>query len=197
MLARARTRAAGMGNVDFVLADATTYVPPAPVDLVFSRFGVMFFADPAASFANIARALRPGGRVVFVCWRALDANEWASVPFAAAKDVFPPAPPAAPDAPGPFAFADPARVRAILGGAGLREVAVDAFDTEVVLSEHGLDEAMELVMQTGPLARRARESDDATRARAAEAVRAALAARMRGNHLALRGATWIVHARRP
>ena len=110
MLDQARAHAAGMGQVELVNGDASAYVPPAKLDLVFSRFGVMFFPDPAASFAHLAKQLRPGGRVAFVCWRALAENPWATVPWEAARPVFPPAPPADPAAPWPFSLGERARI---------------------------------------------------------------------------------------
>jgi len=110
MLDRARQVAqeAGVRNVEFVNADAQTYTfPAAAFDVMFSRFGVMFFIDAVTAFAHLRAALRPEGRVAFVCWRSLFDNPWMLVPMmAAASHVQLPAPPA-PDAPGPFAFADP------------------------------------------------------------------------------------------
>ena len=94
------------GQVKLVLADASVWRGEAPFDLAVSRFGVMFFADPDAAFANIASNLRPGGRLVFACWRALRENEWAAKPLNAIRELLPPAPAPAPNAPGTFAFAD-------------------------------------------------------------------------------------------
>ncbi len=123
MLERAQARAAGLGlaNVRFLNADAqTTPLGSAAFDLIFSRFGVMFFADPTAAFANLRASLAPGGRVSFVCWQELKLNPWMRVPLLAAAQHIPLPAPAAPDAPGPFSFAAPARVRGILASSQAR-----------------------------------------------------------------------------
>ena len=122
-LARRRAAESGAANVSFGEADVQTYAfAPATFDAVFSRFGVMFFADPPAAFANIRRALKPGGRLAFVCWRTPAENIFMTLPYTAAAAQFPPAPPPTPGAPGPFAFADPDRVRHILSSAGFRDI---------------------------------------------------------------------------
>lgn len=124
MVARAEehAEAAGMDQVAFRQADAQ--VAPLGVsayDLVFSRFGVMFFADPPAAFSNMRRALRPSGRLVFACWQAPSANLWMALPNRAAMAFFDlPAPPH--DAPGPFSLADPDRIRTVLDAAGFTAV---------------------------------------------------------------------------
>jgi SAM-dependent methyltransferase len=196
MLEKARMRAAGMGQVELLLTDASTYATPAPVDLVFSRFGVMFFADPGTAFAHLAAQLRPGGRMVFVCWRPLVENPWAMVPFEAARAVLPPMPPADPAAPGPFALSGRTRLEGVLAAARLEDVRIEPLDADMVLAEKGLDEAVRMAMHTGPTARHARELDDAGRAEVAGAVRDALAPYLSGTRVALRGATWLVSARR-
>ena len=115
VLAFARRAAEGCERVRFVQADAQVFpFEPASFDAAFSRFGVMFFADPTAAFINIRRSLRPNGRLAFVCWRALEENPLDILPLRAASAHLPPQPAHDPDAPGPFAFANPARVRGIL-----------------------------------------------------------------------------------
>src|SRR5438309_1620679 len=117
MLERAAetARAAGLANVRFENADAQTHrLSPGAFDVVYSRFGVMFFADPVAAFTNLRAALRPGGRLAFVCWRSLAENPLFTAPMAAAAKHLPPLPPPHPNAPDPFAFADRARVAQIL-----------------------------------------------------------------------------------
>lgn len=124
MLAVARRRAveARVVNLEFVQADAQAYhFEPGGFDVVLSRFGVMFFSDPAAAFANIARAVRLGGRLAFMVWQAAAENPWIQVigkSLAAGREL--PTPP--PDAPSPFSLADPDRVRSLLGGAGFENV---------------------------------------------------------------------------
>ena len=107
----------------FALADATTYdFSGEAADLLISRFGVMFFAEPARSFANLRRGLKPGGRLAFACWREPALNPWLMTPYRAAQKHLPPQPNAEPDEPGPFAFGDDARVRGILEAAGFSDV---------------------------------------------------------------------------
>ena len=119
MLARARERSAGLGNTDYIVADAAAHPFPAPAfDLLFSRFGVMFFGDPTAAFTNLKRALKPGGRLAFACWRKIDENPWMQVPLHAAYNHVPRLPKQGPDDPGPMSFADPERVTRILTAAG-------------------------------------------------------------------------------
>jgi len=104
MLERARELTPPGAPVEFVLADATVHpFVSHSADLLVSRFGVMFFSDPAAAFANIRRSLRPGGRLAFVCWRSLAENDWMRKPLEAAKPLLPSLPPPDPTAPGPFA----------------------------------------------------------------------------------------------
>ena len=126
MLAQARkVQPAGL-PVDFVLADATVYpFEPASFDLLFSRFGVMFFADPALSFANMRRAMRPSGRVSFACWREPRENPWMMTPLQAVYQHVPKMPPVGPEDPGPFAFASEARVRRILSEAGFSGIQME------------------------------------------------------------------------
>ena len=105
--------------VDFVLADATVYpFDPASFDLLVSRFGVMFFAEPVLSFANMRRALRPSGRLAFACWREPRENPWMMAPLQAVYKHVPKLPQLGPEDPGPFAFASEERVHRILGEAG-------------------------------------------------------------------------------
>jgi SAM-dependent methyltransferase len=125
-LARQRAAAVGANETEFVQADAQVHAFPAgEFDVALSRFGVMFFDDPEAAFANFGRALRPGGRLVFVAWQGLDRCEWILVPGAAAAAHVGMPEGIAPDAPGPFALGDPARVRQILHAAGFVEITVD------------------------------------------------------------------------
>jgi SAM-dependent methyltransferase len=201
MLDRARelARAAGVAHVDFTNADAQTHAFPAEsFDVLFSRFGVMFFADPRAAFANLRAALKRGGRVAFVCWRTLPENPWMAVPIAAAlQHIEPPAMPA-PDAPGPFAFADAARVRGILEGAGFDAVAFDGLDETLTIGGGGeLDRTVDFLLQMGPTAAALREAGPAKTAQVAAAVREALVPyHQDGVGVRMASAAWIVTARR-
>ncbi|WP_437654784.1 class I SAM-dependent methyltransferase [Sorangium sp. So ce1182] len=156
--ARATAQAAGAANVTFENADAQTTALPGPFDVLYSRFGVMFFTDPEAAFANLRRALRPGARLAFVCWRPLQENPWLLVPaMTAARHVSMPQPD--PHAPGPFAFADAARVRDMLSRAGFVQVQHEPVDQELsVAGGRPLDEAVELLLQLGPASAALREA---------------------------------------
>jgi len=127
MLAVARQRVAeqGLTNVTLILGDAQVHpLPPASFDLVTSRFGVMFFADPAAAFRNLCRALRPGGRLVMAVWASIEENVHRKVPYEIAlRHLGPPAPSPA-HAPGPEVFSDREYFRGILAAAGFADIAI-------------------------------------------------------------------------
>ncbi len=201
MLKRAleRARATEVANVAFWNADAQTHaLPPAAFDLVFSRFGVMFFVDPAQAFTNLGRALRPGGRVSFVCWQALERNPWMAVPMAAAARAitFPAQP--GPEAPGPFSFADPDRVRRILGQAGLTDVTLEGCETMLSVGGTGaLDDTVEFLVEMGPVGAALRDAGPSFRPRVVEAVRQAIAPFHDARGLRMPCAVWLVHALRP
>lgn len=193
LLGVARRRAEGLSSVRFLEADAQTW-PFEPAHAVFSRFGVMFFADPAAAFANIHKALKPGGRLAFVCWRPLAENEWMQLPMRAALPHVSVPPPVAGDplAPGPFAFADPDRVRGILGGAGFWDIEITPRD--FMIGGNPLDESVALAMKVGPLGALLRENPG-QRDAVVDAVRAAMAEHLGPDGVRLPGAVWIVTAR--
>ena len=191
----ARQRSQGLSGVEFVEADAQTYPFEAGAfDAVFSRFGVMFFADPKAAFANLRRGLKPGGRLAFVCWRTPMENPVLSLPLMAALAHLPPLEPTDPTAPGPFAFADPDRVRGILDAAGFADVALTP--NEMKMGSASLETALELAQRVGPLGRMLRENPDRCDA-AMAAVRTALAPHDGPDGVMLDSATWIVTARSP
>lgn len=198
MLQRARERAheAGLAQVTFENADAQTH-PFAPAfDLIFSRFGVMFFAQPAEAFANLRRALRPGGRLSFVCWQALPENPWMFVPFLAAAPHLSLPPPPAPDAPGPFAFADPERVRSILADAGFVSIALEDLHTTLTIGAgESLDRIVDAMLQLGPTGSALRQSAPEIWPRVQTAVREALQAHYTEEGLQMSAAAWVVTAR--
>jgi SAM-dependent methyltransferase len=156
MLDVARGRAADLGHVTFLQADAQVAAFGAPFDAAFSRFGVMFFADPVAAFRHIRAALRPGGRLGFVCWRLPAENVWMTAPLDAALRHVPAPAPDDPDAPGPFAFARADRVRAILSDAGFARVQIEPCDMEI--GGFDLETALRLALRVGPLSRLLREA---------------------------------------
>jgi SAM-dependent methyltransferase len=192
MLAVARSRAGGPRYLHADVAEAA--IPDAPYDAAFSRFGVMFFDDPRAAFARVRGALRPGGRLAFVCWRALEENAWARETLRAALGVLGELPePSPPGAPGPFAFADGARVRAILEGAGFTDVDVRPLDPDYVLGATP-ERAASLAVRVGPVGRLVRE-----RGLDPAPLRAALE-RLCAEHVGARGvsfaaACWVVTGR--
>jgi SAM-dependent methyltransferase len=174
MLDLARKRTSGRATIALTLADASAAPFRPEQDLLFSRFGVMFFDHPASAFANLRTALKPGGRLAFVCWRSPAENPWASVPLQAAKPFLPEQPPPDPLAPGPFAFADAGRVRAILAEAGFSAPRIEKYDGPMRMGRDP-DEVAAQTLRIGPLARAAAELDAATREKIAAAVKTALA----------------------
>lgn len=192
-----RARAAALTGLAFARSDAATHAfEPGRCDLAFSRFGVMFFADPAAAFANIRGGLKPGGRLLFACWRPLADNAWFSVPLQAALPHAPPQPPSDPHAPGPFAFADPDRVRVLLAEAGFTAIEVEPHDAPMRLAGPGdLEAATAFATKIGPTSRLLADLDDTARAAALADVGTALAAHDGPDGVLLGGAVWIVSAR--
>ncbi len=194
MLAVAQGRAAGRKGVAFRQADAQSARFRQPFDAAFSRFGVMFFHDPGAAFGNIRAALRPGGRLAFVCWRTPAENPWMMLPLQAAMAHLPPLPATDPLAPGPYAFADAGRIRDILGFAGFRDIDVAACDLQ--LGGFGLDDALTLALRVGPLGRVLQEAPE-HRAAVVQTVRAVLAKHETETGVWLASGTWIVTATAP
>jgi SAM-dependent methyltransferase len=199
MLAHARERAAaqGLGNVSFVEADAQVADLGGPYDLVVSRFGVMFFDDPAAAFGNLLRATRVGGALRFVCWQPAARNPWVMVPLKAAEAVLGPQVLPPPDAPGPFAFGDGAKVQRVLAAAGWGDVRVDPWEHPLSLGGGGsLDDAAEFLTRIGPTARAMQDASEDLRAAVKLRLRDALAPHLRADGPVLDGAMWRVSARR-
>jgi len=195
VLAFAQRAAEGCKRVRFIQADAQIYpFEPASFDVAFSRFGVMFFAEPIAAFINIRRSLKPNGRLAFVCWRALEENPLDSLPLRAASAYLPPQPAQDPDAPGPFAFADPDRVRCILERAGFMDIEIAAHDERVGSGD--VDTMLAVCSRVGALGKILRENPE-LRIAALPAVRSALEAYNGPDGVKLNAATWIVTARAP
>jgi SAM-dependent methyltransferase len=196
MLARAAERLPADAPVEFVRADATTYqFQPAAFDLLFSRFGVMFFAEPARSFANLRTALRPGGRLAFACWRKPDENPWLMVPLRAAYEHVPPLPRPGPEDPGPFSFASEQRVRRILEEAGFQSARLEPCDLELdIACGGGIEEAVKTAVGIGPASRAIEGQPPKVRAAVTESVQSALLPNQRGQHVPLAAAIWLVTA---
>lgn len=203
LLGRARERAAAFGlNVDFREADASRpSFAPHSFDLLFSRFGVMFFDDPTAAFAELRRTLKPGGRLAFVCWQGPQVNDWYELPLAAIAGLVERAP-VDTRQPGPFAFSDPQHIREVLGAAGFAQIALEPFATPFYLGrgvsrEAMADDAMEQVFRVGPVARLLEAQSEAINAEARAAIRAALLRLAGDDGLEVGGAVWVVTARAP
>jgi SAM-dependent methyltransferase len=196
MLARARARAPHGLPVDFVLADATVYpFDPENFDLLASRFGVMFFAEPVLSFANMRKALRPSGRLAFACWREPRENPWMMTPLQAVYKHAPKLPPQGPEDPGPFAFASEERVHRILGAAGFRGIAMEACPLSLDIAiGNGLDAAVQSALGIGPAHRALEGQPPEVVAAATNSIRETLAPFAKGDTVALPGSIWIVTA---
>lgn len=197
MLERARELAsdAGLDQLSFLETDAQTHRFETKMDAVFSRFGVMFFADPVAAFTNLRGAMRPGGTLSFVCWQAIQDNEWFMAPLAAALEHIPPPEPPAPGAPGPFAFADAERVEGILDGAGFSGVEIADHRQELSLGKGlPLEEVTELLVRLGPLNRLLQDAS----AELIETVTCSVGEAIRPYHVddavRMSSASWLVRA---
>ena len=200
MLARARERVAGRPTIALALGDAQTYAfAPGAFDALYSRFGVMFFDDPRAAFRNLRAAVRSGGRLSFVCWQDLAKNPWAARPLEAVMRLLPES--AMPDIlragrPGPFFMSDPARVRAILGAAGWKDVSLEAVEMPLhVGGAATLDEAVAYSLQIGSAARAMDGAPEALKTALEAALREALAPFSSARGVFMDGAAFVVRAR--
>lgn len=198
MLELARTRAAtgNVANIAFVHGDAQTHpFEPESFDLAISRFGTMFFSEPEAAFANIAGALRPGGRLCLATWQPLMANEWLVVPGAALLQHTE-LPTANPDEPGMFAQSEPDIVTATLLATGLTDVSLDAVEVTFTLGPT-VDAAVDYLADSGP-GRLLLESipDGPPREAAVADVRDVLAGHHHNGTIRLGGGIWIITATR-
>lgn len=191
--ARRRAEAAGLGNCRFIAADAQEHAfEPASFDAVISRFGVMFFADPAAAFANIRRAARANGGLAFIAWRAAAENPFMTAAERAAAPMLAELPARAPGGPGQFAFADADRVASLLDEAGWREVDIQPLDVVSTLSADDLDV---YAARMGPVGALLPDLDEDRRNRVVAAVRQAFAAYETAGVAEITAACWLVRAR--
>jgi SAM-dependent methyltransferase len=195
MLARARERARSMPWIELALADAAEHRFAGDADLVYSRFGSMFFADPVAAFANVRKSLRSDGRLCIVCWRSANDNPWYLIPVVAAETVVPPLPPSEPGAPGPFAFAAEGRLSQILEQAGFSKIESERVDTPLCVSTTGVGEAVEFALHAGPVARMLLGANEDTVLRTRAALERALEPHVRDERVALPASVWIARAR--
>jgi SAM-dependent methyltransferase len=198
MLARAAQLAKdeGLGNVRFEQGDAQVYpFPRDTFDIVMSRFGVMFFADPVAAFTNIASAVRPGGRLVMAVWGPVPDNEWITAIMSAVtvgREL--PKPP--PGAPGPFTLADQTRTAAILTEAGFAEVGFARSEHRFHIGSD-LDDAFGFLSQLNVVRQLMEDLDAAKEAEALANLRATVAAHETPDGVVFRSTAWVVTARKP
>ncbi len=190
----ARQRFVTTPNLRFEEGDAGSMpLTSAHFDHITSRFGVMFFPDPVGAFAHLRPALKPAGRLSFICWRDLKLNPWMAVPVRAAFEILPRLAPLAPNAPGPFAFADEAYLRGVLEQAGLQAIEIAAH--EALLDLGSLTDAIEQMTRMGPAAQAFDDADEATREKVLRALEQAFAPALSAGTVQLPSATWLVSAR--
>lgn len=189
--ARQRSEQDGLRNTRYELGDAQTHaLAPASFDLVISRFGTMFFADAAAAFANIARAVRPGGRLVMMVWQGAEQNEWASAIGQALGDL--PRPPSRLDA---FSLGDRGKVERLLGAAGFTDVSFEDVHEPV---HYGPDAgvALEIVRDMKPTRDAIARADSRTAHGVVSRLQAMVAAHQGSDGVTFDSRAWIVSARR-
>ena len=183
-------------NATFVVGDAVTYpFKAATYDLVFSRFGVMFFADPVAAFKNLRHALKPAGRLVFLCWRTSQENPWGLVPLRAAAPFLPPLARPGPEDPGQYSFGDRARVERILKEAGFGTPSIEPLDRPIWMGSTAAEVAAN-IGRFGPLARAFIDAGPEAVEKAKAAVAEVLAPHQGPHGVMLPGACWLVRASR-
>lgn len=195
MIARAKERLVHIDNAQVLVEDACTYRSDLPFDVLFSRFGVMFFADPYEAFNHLRGQLRESGRLVFICWQGPEHNPWMAIPGrAVAPFLKPQDPPPQPTDPGPFAFANPEYVLSILTQAGFSDIQLDSIEADLFLGAT-LDDVMAYQQFIGPVSRAIKELSGEDQAQAIQAARTAFAPLISEQGLSLPGRAWLVSAR--
>ena len=190
----ARSRGEGYSNLEFIEGDAARVsLEEDNYDLIFSRFGVMFFSDPVAAFTNLRNSLKSTGRMVFLCWRSLQENPWMSIPAQAVSSVVEPQGPAPdPTAPGPFSLAESSRIEELLTSAGLK--IIDLRTVDVVMRLGPMSETVEYFLKMGPAAAALADAGEELKKAAAEALRHALEQFESNGTVNPPAAAWIVNA---
>lgn len=184
-------------RVSFLLGDGSDVrIGDEPVDRVYSRFGVLFFANPVNAFSHLCSLVRPGGRIAFTSWRDASENPWVSVPVQAAASLLgaPRVPPAG--VPGPFALASPATIRKVLDDAGWRDVTVEALSVDRPLPGDDYLAAQTVLQLTPPLVEGLRARPE-RRDDVIVAVAEALREFQRDGTFLMPAAAWIVSATSP
>ncbi|WP_421996246.1 class I SAM-dependent methyltransferase [Reyranella sp.] len=189
----AAARRQGLPNATFAVGDAATHAfDQGASDLVFSRFGVMFFADAVGAFRNIRRALKPSGRLVFLAWRTPQENPWATAPVRAAQPFLPPQP-KPPEDVGQFSFGDRARVERILSESGFAGMRFEPVDRPIWMGD-SIAEVLANAGRFGPLARAFAGAEPAAIEQAKQAIAEVLAPHEKPDGVRLPGACWLVTA---
>ncbi len=183
-------------TISFLKADAASEdLGESRFDLLYSRFGVMFFADPIAAFANLRRSMLPKGRLAFCCWQALADNPWTVLPLRAALTVLPPPEPLPARTPGPFAFAEADYVTDILSSAGWSDPVLTPHTLKLRFADAGgYDATVRELVNTGPVGRLLADEDASTRQEVQNAAAKVLRDYYKGDALELPGAVWFVTA---
>jgi SAM-dependent methyltransferase len=188
----ARATAAGIVNIDWRQADPATASLDG-FDLLTSAFGVMFFGDPVAAFANMRRAADPNARMAIVCWRSLAENPWMEVPMSAVARHLPPRPDPVPHAPGMFAFADLRYGSEVLTAAGWAQPRFEMLDIDLdIAAGRGLEEAVVQSTQIGAVNSWLRNQPVEVVSAAIASLREALAPHADGGSVRLHGAMWLI-----
>ena len=194
---KAANHTALKAEVEFIVGDASdSLFPNESFDAIYSRFGVMFFAEPTTAFATLRETLKPGGQLAFVCWQSPALNPFFTAPMQAALSVLPPPPPAKPGAPGPFGLAVPETTKHVLTEAGFNKPNIEPLAVELsVGASQSFDEIFEELIQIGPAAALIAESDPSLKDRAREAVyERLLEFYSPGNGVSFEANFWLVNA---
>ncbi len=198
MLALAAERLRKFANTTCLLGDAAELpLRDLGADLIVSRFGVMFFGDPVAAFANLRTGLAARGRLRFACWRPIHENPWLQIPLHAVYERAPRLPKPDPEEPGPFSLSDPARVTRVLTASGFTAPSFTPLDIQMDMAAGGtLEDAVIQSSAMGPAKRALADQPDNIRAASIESIRRALAPHASAAGVKLSGAVWLVAAGR-
>lgn len=192
--------AEGLKNIRFVAADVQTYPFEREFDLCFSRFGMMFFANPVAAMRNVRTALKPGGTLLFITWRALADNPFLGMPkTVVSRFLPPPGEDAQTCGPGPFSMANPEVVSAQLAAAGFTDFSFERIDGPVMIGRD-VEQALEFQLALGPAGEIFREAGPLAEARRGEieaALRTELARHATGDGVQMDSSSWTIRARNP
>jgi ubiquinone/menaquinone biosynthesis C-methylase UbiE len=185
-----------LADIEYLQADASkTDLPENKFDLLVSRFGVMFFDQPEEAFAHLRKKLKSTGRLAFCCWQSPQNNEWINLPLSVVLKHVPPPEPVPDGAPGPFAFANPDRIRKILESAGFDKIKIEPLTlTLAVGSAPTLQESVEFIMEMGPTAKLLEGATASDKTNIQEELNDSLSCHYQDGALHLKAAIWLVQA---